>query len=243
MDPVICLAHGSRHPDADAAIARIAASVGRLSGVSARPAYLDFSPLTLSVAADLLAAAGQHRATVVPLLFTRAFHLRHDVPAALETATAATGVRFRLARGIGTGDDVAGLLASRIPCGTGSLVLYSVGSSVAGADDMVAGLAVRAGLLAGIPAKRTRLVTATGKGSTGPDALVQAVDAAAGHGAPVHVVPLFTAPGTLWDAACGALADREIRRGAGAVPVTTGVPLDTAVAPLIDARTRAGVSR
>lgn len=223
MDPVICLAHGSRHPGADPAVARIAGVVSQLTGAPAYPAYLDFSPLTPLTVAALLAAQGHSRATVVPTLFTRAFHLRHDVPAALREATGATGVDFRLAPGIGTGDDVAALLASRIPPGTDHCVLYSVGSSVVEANHAVAGLAVRVGELAGLG---TDHVTATGEGDTGPAGLAAAVQRARRRqqGGTVHVAPLFTAPGTLWDAA---------RAGARGPGVTFGVPLDSAVAPLL----------
>jgi sirohydrochlorin ferrochelatase len=226
VTPVVLLAHGSRHPEADAAVARIADAVSALTGAPAHPSYLDFSPLTLTTVAHLLAAEGYRRATVVPLLFTRAFHMRHDVPEALAEATAATGVEFTLADGIGTGADVAELLASRIPPGTGHLVLYSVGSSVSGANETVADLAIDSGGRAGITAE---LVTATGP-SGGVDALVDAVRRATG---PVHVAPLFISPGTLWDAAVDVLSSLPDN-----LSVTTGVPLDTAVAPLTAHRAR-----
>lgn len=256
MTPVICLAHGSRHPAADPAVDRIAAAVADLTGAQARAAHLDFSPATLTTVAAELSAAGHRTATVVPLLFTRAFHMRHDVPAACAAATEATGVELRLTDGIGTGDDLAALLASRIPPGTRRFVLYSVGSTVPGANTTVAGLADRAGRLAGVPEGRTVAVTATGPGDTGPDALIAAVLAAHTGGpdspgcpdGPVHVAPLFTAPGTLWDLALDALApftapavstDTVTTSGAGAtVAVTTGVPLDAAVAPIVAERTR-----
>lgn len=230
VTPVVLLAHGSRHPEADAAVARIADAVSGLTGAPAHPAYLDFSPLTLTTVAQLLAAEGNRRATVVPLLFTRAFHMRHDVPEALAEATAAIGVEFTLADGIGTGEDVAALLASRIPPGTGHLVLYSVGSSVPGANETVAELAADIGRRSGVTAE---LVTATGPAG-GVDVLVDAVRHATG---PVHVAPLFISPGTLWDAAVDVLSSLP-----GTLPdnlsVTTGVPLDTAVAPLTAHRAR-----
>lgn len=250
MTPVICLAHGSRHPGADPAVARIADAVARSTGAPALPAHLDFSPRTLTAAAAELAAAGHRSATVVPLLFTRAFHLRHDVPAAVAAATAATGVELRPADGIGTGDDVAALLASRVPAGTRHLVLYSVGSSVPGANATVADLAARAGRLAGIPEADTVAVVATGPGDTGPDALTAAVRRALARASgPVHVAPLFTAPGTLWDLAVKAVeAVGEVKAVApftsttsgtvATVAVTTGVPLDAAVAPIVAERTR-----
>ncbi len=231
VTPVILLAHGSRHPGADAAVARVADAVSTLTGAPVHPSHLDFSARTPTTVAHLLAAQGHRRAVVVPLLFTRAFHLRHDVPDALSGATAATGLEFTLADGIGTGGDVASLLASRIPSGTAHLVLYSVGSSVPGANGTVAGLAADIGRRAGVTAEH---VTATGPAGAGASAVLDAVRGSTGQ---VHVAPLFISPGTLWDTAVGALSSYA-SSARSSPPVTTGVPLAAAVAPLVARRVR-----
>ncbi|WP_420098378.1 sirohydrochlorin chelatase [Corynebacterium sp.] len=247
--PVVCLAHGSRHPEADRTVVDIARAVAGLTGREARAAYLDFSPVTVTTVAGLLAAEGHSEAVVVPLLFTTAFHMTTDVPEALAQATAETGVTLHQADGIGTGDDLADLLASRTR-GRGDrggdrdgdadavdrLVLYSVGSSVAGANGRVADLADAVGDRLGIPADA---LVATGGPGTGPDALVAHVDDVAGpeeRGARrIAVEPLFICPGRLWDDAV-----RALRRSASAATVTTGEPLAAAVAPLVAARIGTG---
>jgi sirohydrochlorin ferrochelatase len=216
-DALICLAHGSRHPRADAAVAAVAAAAGGI------PAYLDFSPLTWTTVSHLLAARGERAATVVPLLFTRAFHLRHDVPAAIDAAQRETGVRLHLAGGIGTGDDLAGVLAGTVAdaaarAGAPEFILYSVGSGDPRANAAVADLTARVAARTGLPGQH--LV------ATGPRGGAARLRAAVGDRRPL-VQPLFIAPGTLWDAAVDALT------GTAAVP---GVPLGTAVAPLVTAR-------
>lgn len=233
--PVICLAHGSRHPASDAAVVDIADAVAGLTGGVVRAAYLDFSPSTLTTVTRVLAAEGHREAVVVPLLFTTAFHMTTDVPEAIAEATADTGVDLHLAGGVGTGEDLAELLAGRIAArhGAGSLVLYSVGSSVAGANDTVAALAQDVGRRLGVPAHAR---VATGGPSTGPDALVSCVEAAGttGTGTTVAVEPLFICPGRLWDLAVDRLGELD-------VPVSLGEPLGTAVAPLVVSRINAAV--
>ncbi|MCJ7859003.1 sirohydrochlorin chelatase [Corynebacterium kalidii] len=236
--PVVCLAHGSRHPEADATVADIARAVAALTGRDTRAAYLDFSPLTPTTVARLLAAEGHSGAAVVPLLFTTAFHMTTDVPEALAAATAETGLTLHQTDGIGSGDDLAEVLASRVAADADHLVLYSVGSSVPGANARVAGLADAVGRRLGVPA---RSIVATGGPGTGPDALVAHVEDAVRKGARrVAVEPLFICPGTLWDSAVRAVqAVRATPGGDGpsvADAVTTGHPLGTAVAPLIAAR-------
>lgn len=231
--PVICLAHGSRHPASDAAVVDIADAVAGLTGGTVRAAYLDFSPSTLTTVTRLLAAEGHREAVVVPLLFTTAFHMTTDVPEAIAEATAETGVDLHLAGGIGTGEDLAELLAGRIAARhtAASLVLYSVGSSVTGANDTVAALAQDVGRRLGAPAHAR---VATGGPSTGPDALASCVEDAGttGTGNPVAVEPLFICPGLLWDIAVDRLGELD-------VPVSLGEPLGTAVAPLVVSRINA----
>ena len=109
--PIICLAHGSRHPQADKAVFEIAERISTSTEVPAFAAFLDFHPATLTTVAHRVAAEGYTEAVVVPLLFTRAFHARHDVPAAIAeaaqsihaTLSASAGLTLHLADGLGTG--------------------------------------------------------------------------------------------------------------------------------------------
>ncbi|KAB1503090.1 hypothetical protein F7230_06010 [Corynebacterium sp. 320] len=210
--PIIILAHGSRHPQADDVIDTLACAVAEQGDREVRAAHLDFSQDTLtSVAADL-AEAGHTRAVVVPLLFTRAFHMRHDVPQALEGAQTATGLDLVLADGLGTEDDVAEVVArfamasaTRANGGNaphvGRLALYSVGSSVRGANDTVADFTTVVGRkLSGMCARaggsRTP-VQARSFVATGPQAIEHEFHSFIDEHTIVQ--PLFVAPGTLWD--------------------------------------------
>ncbi|QGU01503.1 CbiX [Corynebacterium kalinowskii] len=125
----ILLAHGSRHPRAAEGLEELRAAVTFRTGRPTRVAYLDLQQ-------PLLADVARPGDTVVPLLFTDAFHTRHDVPA----ATAGLGVRVTAP--LGLGDDIAAVLRPRVQPGA---VLYAVGSSMPGANQDVARLAAQLG--------------------------------------------------------------------------------------------------
>ncbi|MDK8510088.1 sirohydrochlorin chelatase [Corynebacterium bovis] len=245
--PVICLAHGSRHPLADGVVGDIARGLTAAGGPPAAEAFLDFSPRTPLNAARMLAAAGHDRAVVVPLLFTSAFHMTEDVPAAVRDMARGTGMDVRCAAGLGTGPDLARLLAGvarELAAGEpgavrpGAVVLYSVGSTRPGANAAVGRLARAVGAELGVAGSA---VVATGapaarlRGEVGPAALVDRVRRSAG---PTVVLPLFVAPGTLWDRAVEAL---DALPAAG-VPVLTGAPLGTRVVPLVRERAAAALT-
>lgn len=215
--PIICLAHGSRHPQADQAVVEIAERIAESTGVPAFAAFLDFHPATLATVAHRVVAAGYSEAVVVPLLFTRAFHTRHDVPAAIAEAaesidaTSSASLTLHLADGLGTGADMEELVAdfttrylaeiAAEPANAESagasidkLALYSVGSSQPGANEAVAEFAERVG--ARLNMRTTRSFVATGE-HPGKDtnALLDFADER------TVTVPLFVSPGLLWDKA------------------------------------------
>lgn len=115
--PIICLAHGSRHPQADQAVFEIAERISESTGLPAFAAFLDFHPATLTTVAHRVVAAGYTEAVVVPLLFTQAFHARYDVPAAMAEAvesidaTSSAGLTLHLTDGLGIGADMEELVA------------------------------------------------------------------------------------------------------------------------------------
>lgn len=115
--PIICLAHGSRHPQADQAVFEIAERISESTGLPAFAAFLDFHPATLTTVAHRVVAAGYTEAVVVPLLFTQAFHARFDVPAAIAEAvesidaTSSAGLTLHLTDGLGIGADMEELVA------------------------------------------------------------------------------------------------------------------------------------
>ncbi|WP_297187423.1 CbiX/SirB N-terminal domain-containing protein [uncultured Corynebacterium sp.] len=200
--PLIILSHGSRHPHADREVEALA---NRMCSPDrpVRAAYLDFSPRTLHVAAEEVGSA-----VVVPLLFTSAFHVTDDVPAVVTEASRKTGTRLHLAAPLGTGEDIARLVASRIPHGAEGAVVYYVGSRRAHANETVERLADRVAELTGIPAYAHR--------ATGKDPLPD-LDRA-------HVVPLFVAHGLLLD---------KLQLPAG---WTMSEPLSVALADIVAAR-------
>ncbi|OFT87740.1 MULTISPECIES: sirohydrochlorin chelatase [Corynebacterium] len=231
--PIICLSHGSRHPQADACVAEIARVAAALSGRPVYFAHLDFSPSTLTNVAHIVAATGATHAVVVPLLFTDAFHMRHDVPSAIAEAADSTSLRLTLARGIGTGDDVADLLARHtrrhlasrrrsVLSSDAHVVLYHVGSSVPGANDSVERLAASLATRLQLQPDRVTAVPATG-GHGGPGVVQQLQ--------PDVVVPLFFSPATLLDRLHHYLENRMPQGACMQVP-----HLGTAVAPLVIAR-------
>lgn len=183
---LLTLSHGSRHPEAAANVMALTHAAGELAGVPATAAHLEFNNPPLDEAARSLAAQGVCEAVVVPLLFTEGYHQRIDVPAALAQASAASGVRLHQARGLGTGEDMARLLAERVPEGADTVVLYSVGSSDERANAAVANLARRVGEIAGCAAK----VSYATRGERLPVGSNEEQEV---------VVPLFVSPGLLLD--------------------------------------------
>ena len=226
-EPVIVLAHGSRRRCAEEVVHAIAREVG------ARAAFLDFSEFTLDAVVGELRAAGHRRAVVMPLLFTSAFHLRKDVPAAIAEAERNHGVALRATEPIGLGTDVAELLVGQwrkahghraVADSVGDAVVYAVGSSISGANEAVEDLAAEVGRLLGVPA---RAIFATGGGISVAEHREELGQRAGAQAAPTAVLPLFFAPGLLLDKAVD-------------LPGTTvSGPLGTAIAPLVTARVTA----
>lgn len=230
--PVIVLAHGSRNQHADGVIEQIARAAEASDDRLVLTAHLDFSPDTLGSAAEVLVELGYSDAVVVPLLFTRAFHMRHDVPAAVAETELRTGIRLTVADGIGTEDDLAELVAEHalrtVGLGRGAevtptrLALYSVGSSVPGANATVADCAERIGTY--ISARVGAPIHTEAFVATGPQA-----DEGQFHAfltSTTIVQPLFVAPGTLWD-------KQRCRMPKECLPST---PLGVALAPLVLSR-------
>lgn len=225
---LILLSHGSRHPRAQAGIDELVAAVrealaGGIGGVSVEAAHLDFSEDTLTAVAVRLAAAGHSRAVVVPLLFSSGYHARVDVPAELEAAASASGLELVLGGTLGVGEDIAELLANRIPAATPEttgLVLYVVGSSRPEAQE-----------------DYERLRAALSRRTSRPVTLVQAAGPLAGElpvtPTGVHVLALFATDGLLLDKA---------REQLDEATSTLSAPLTSALSPVVAARYRQAVT-
>ncbi len=199
--PVIGLAHGSRHPGGGVAIEGLMTAVGQLSGLEARAAFLDLAQPDLETVAHELAAAGHRAAVVVPLLFTAAFHATIDAPDAVRRAAESSGLQLRVADILGTGDDVAALLAAGLDEAgvpeSDSVLLFAVGSSRPAANAAVADLAARLG-----ENRPGGVRAAFGTTDPRPAAVLDQLRA------PVALLPLFLADGLLLDPLRALAADR-----------------------------------
>lgn len=217
MTALLTLSHGSRHPRAAAGIDRLTRAAGEVLGVTARAAHLEFDTPSLPDAARDLASRGHAHAVVVPLLFTDAFHARHDVPAALDEARRASGLRLTPARGLGTGPDIAAVLArhTRPAHPDRDLILGHVGSSDADAETAVRELA---DLLAARLGRDVGVARATGGGV-----------ASISDGA--HLIPLFVTDALLLD-----------RLRTARPRVTADPPLTDALRDVVAARYRAALT-
>jgi sirohydrochlorin ferrochelatase len=114
--PLLVIAHGSRDP-------RHAATVRELTGrvAAARPglrvetAFLDFCAPSVPQAVQRLAADGVGEAVALPLLLTRAFHAKSDIPAVLRESTARLPrLRLRTAEVLGPSPLLTAALERRL---------------------------------------------------------------------------------------------------------------------------------
>jgi sirohydrochlorin ferrochelatase len=213
VPPLIGLAHGSRHPRTAADVDELLAAVAGLRpGLTAVPAYLDLTEPDLPTSVTALGASA---AVVVPLLFTAAFHVQVDVPAAVRDS--GNGTDLLVAEHLGLGEPVLQALVARART-TGidddrEILLLAVGSSDEAANAAVGELAQRWAARRAGPVRAAFATSAP-----------RASDLLAVPGFSGAVVPLFVASGLLLDAT----AKRAQPRG---VPVAA--PLGTLLAPLV----------
>ncbi|THA64941.1 sirohydrochlorin chelatase [Streptomyces sp. A0958] len=89
--PVLLLiAHGSRDPRHAATVHALTARVrASRPGLRVETGFLDFNAPSVPRVLERLAAEGAHEVVALPLLLTRAFHAKSDIPAVLREARAA----------------------------------------------------------------------------------------------------------------------------------------------------------
>ncbi|MCB5906644.1 sirohydrochlorin chelatase [Streptomyces pinistramenti] len=86
--PLLVIAHGSRDPRHAATVSALCARVRALCpGLRVEVGYLDFNAPAVPRALERLSAEGVRDVVALPLLLTRAFHAKSDIPAALREAT------------------------------------------------------------------------------------------------------------------------------------------------------------
>jgi sirohydrochlorin ferrochelatase len=86
---LLVIAHGSRDPRHAATVRALVARVRTLRpGVRVEASFLDFGTPSVDDALEGLAAEGEREVVALPLLLTRAFHAKADIPAVLDGASA-----------------------------------------------------------------------------------------------------------------------------------------------------------
>ncbi|WP_031005234.1 sirohydrochlorin chelatase [Streptomyces sp. NRRL F-5727] len=97
---LLVIAHGSRDPRHAATVQALVRRAGALRpGLRVETAFLDFNLPSPAGVLDRLAAEGVRDVVALPLLLTRAFHAKADIPAVLRRAPA--GLRIRQAEVLG----------------------------------------------------------------------------------------------------------------------------------------------
>lgn len=220
MTALITLSHGSRHPQAVGLIDELSAAAANSAGVEGYSSHLEFNEPDLRTAVAEAIADGHKHLVIVPLLFTRGFHQKVDVPeqlAAVRQQAQRAGADVELADGLGTGVAMEELLsrviAREAPAGA-HVVLVSVGSSDHAANASVDKLASRvAARRAGVnqagahqsgvnqpdvnqsDAEQNSADGISVVFATGPNRLAELAQ----HHERMHLVPLFVSHGLLLD--------------------------------------------
>jgi sirohydrochlorin ferrochelatase len=145
---LLLVAHGSRDPRHAAAIGALTARVRLLlPGVRVETGYLDFDAPSVRDALARLYAGGARDVVAAPLLLTRAFHAKTDIPAALDEAVSALpGLNVRQADVLGPHPLLVRALERRLreaglrpgDAPTTGVVLASAGSSDPEASAVIA---------------------------------------------------------------------------------------------------------
>lgn len=218
---LICLAHGSRHPDARSGIEKLTRAAAQKAGTHHfAAAHLEFNQPELTRAAQRLADAGVTHAVVVPLLFTTGYHITHDVPRAIDRAAAHSGLRLECASELGCGKDIAAILATRAAGrdpgrDDAADVIFAVGSANPCANAEVEQLASHVQAFTG------RAATAAFATRGGVEKVAQLRD----ERGRVRILPLFVTHGLLLE---------RLEE----VPGVRATPLGTALAEVVASRYR-----
>jgi sirohydrochlorin ferrochelatase len=176
---VVLLAHGSPDPRSGAAVRAAAARLDGRDGRAVHAAFLDHDAPR---PAEVVAALPDERVVVLPLLLSRAFHARVDVPRAVAD----------LARPVELLDPLghpADVLDALLRQADGPVVVASAGTRVDTERTSFADAVAAASRRTGVPASPAHL---TGPGPSVPDALAGLEGAS--------LLAWLLAPGRLLDA-------------------------------------------
>jgi sirohydrochlorin ferrochelatase len=128
MTPVVLLGHGSPDPRSAAGLRKLARAVARRRpDLTVEVAFLGHDDPGLTGLCLELAWAGHSAAVVVPAFLTAAFHVRSDVPRAVEHAEVASGLRLITTDPIGPDVRLTQVMEQHLP-GRGHVVLATAGT-------------------------------------------------------------------------------------------------------------------
>ncbi|WP_344424983.1 sirohydrochlorin chelatase [Streptomyces lavendulocolor] len=145
---LVVIAHGSRDPRHAATVHALVRRAGGLRpDVRVETAFLDFNVPSVTAVLERLAAEGVRDVVALPLLLTRAFHAKADIPAVLREAP--PSLRIRQAPVLGPSPLLVAALERRLyeagltPADKGStgVVLASAGSTDPEASAVIAEMA------------------------------------------------------------------------------------------------------
>jgi sirohydrochlorin ferrochelatase len=235
---LVALAHGSRDPRSAQTIKALVDEVKAMRpDLRVEPAFLELSRPSFDTVVDRLVKAGYDEIVVVPLLLTRAYHAKVDVPESVAAAGARhPSLQIRATDVLGLEPVFLEVLDRRLRAALrearvrelDALVLAAAGSSDALANQAVTRLARLWG-------SGHRLPTLAAYASAAPPATGEAVRQFRAEGRRhIAVGSLFLAPGTLPDRAA------ELALEAGAVAVSAPLGADPEVARVVLARYAVG---
>lgn len=235
---LVALAHGSRDPRSAETITALVAEVRALRpDLRIERAFLDLARPSFQTTVDRLVRAGFDEIVVVPLLLTRAFHARVDVPSAVAEATARhAGLKIRVTDILGLEPRFLEVLDLRLRTALAKARVRELDALVlaaAGSSDPLANQAVAR--LARVWGTHHKLPVTAAYASAAPPATGEAVRAFRLEGRRhIAVASLFLAPGLLPDRAA------ELAYEAGAVTVSEPLGAHPEIARTILARYAVG---
>ncbi|OIK06222.1 sirohydrochlorin chelatase [Streptomyces monashensis] len=225
---LLVIAHGSRDPRHAATVHALAGRVRSLRpGLRVETGFLDFNVPSVHGVLESLAAEGVRDVVALPLLLTRAFHAKADIPAVLRDAPAR--LRIRQADVLGPSPLLLSALERRLyeagltPADKSStgVVLASAGSSDPEAIAVIADIA-REWRHTGWCAVRPAFASASLPRTEDAVAELRALGCAR-----VAVAPYVLAPGFLPDRIARGAAGADVRaRVLGAAPEVARVLLE-----------------
>lgn len=115
---VLIVAHGSRRPESNAEVRRLAGRVAEILAadpdvVCVESAFLELAEPTIGEGIDRCVAAGAGEVVVLPYFLAAGRHVQHDIPREVRAKRAAyPQVRIVLAPHLGAHEALAGLLAA-----------------------------------------------------------------------------------------------------------------------------------